>query len=827
MAGVVHKVFDYKYTDETLEEELQKPEKPVTRSETTPSSVLKYSMFTRSYNPNSTYLNSLLKTKEQFLENPTKDQIGNFIFNTLLPLPMVGSMVKSGRRRLKEDRYLCGLPAPVFSVTETIAGSSAEGLGLPQITHMGQKTFYVEAPDEDTKFVFSDLIVGSSKSTQVPFAFIEETCGSPPSFVKLRFNNTAKYDEGEGIVLKNLSSTVMDDGYIERRRLVRVLSSVLKKYIRNESKEMNEFRCKEGNAPNITYSHHGPALTVDIADKLMNVIHSRDYILSLPCPKWPTQAKEWVKRKRVWPSKGIIMKVVREGCHVIPKASKPGRSTDFLLSFSLCDRTICQSLNSNQKRCFMLFKFIFKLYLNKVKRGLSSYFCKLTFLWLCEKKPADEWREDNLLECLVLLLMDFKDYLSWHCLPNYYIPEHNMLSDLSAAVVRVCETDVEKVLKNPCQVAMDITEKHRFIWLSKDVSLTKVLSDLSTDVNVSWKLMTSCVLNFLSIMLDKGEVHLVLAIICKKWACEILPETNEAIKALEQVITNHSEHVNIVCFKGLLANLYHNLYHEEEEKCNDMSNWLEKSLDMFHEILGDVDNHIWIYGAYYDLLYAFTANEDLIRHFLSRVHSKGSRGVGHLLEGGIYTVITPHNNRTTSEDRLADLSKLFVVPSTAYILYKVVQAYMALSREAGQLKLKLAYKAEATKVVQYLDKWVRRKSLLFPENTDDYMYFLLGKAASDIGDMDIAGFAFKEACSYGTTFACIQFSNEVNVNPEMDGPDDDDKMQTGEKDRRFHPYRRKTYRTSAKPNETLAKDIQFLGMDVRVGSFLHNKMHVK
>ena len=315
---------------------------------------------------------------------PNKDQTENFILNLVLPLPMAGSMVRSSRKRIKEESTYLKLKTPVFRVQEMIAGSSAEGLGLPQTIHIGQASFSVDAPDEDTKFVFSELIVGSQNSTSVPFAFIEESPKGPRSFIQLRLNNAFLARSYNGVeIVESLRSTAMENGYINRNRLTSLLRSELKQYIRNESREMNEFKCKEGHSPNIKYSHNGPALTVEITDELMNVIHSKDYAISIPCPKWPTQAKGWVHRERVWPSKGIIMKVVKEGCHIVPKPSKAGRNTEFLLSFSLCGRSICQSLNSNQKRCFMLFKLIFKYHLNKVKRGLSSYYCKLTFLWLC------------------------------------------------------------------------------------------------------------------------------------------------------------------------------------------------------------------------------------------------------------------------------------------------------------------------------------------------------------------------------------------------------------------------------------------------------------
>ena len=70
------------------------------------------------------------------------------------------------------------------------------------------------------------------------------------------------------------------------------------------------------------------------------------------------------------------------------------------------------------------------------------------------------------------------------------------------------------------------------------------------------------------------------------------------------------------------------------------------------------------------------------------MHPRGSKGGGRLFKDGIYTPLTPHNN-LTSEDMFANLSKLFVVPSTDYILNKVVQAYMALLHKNIHLTLTL------------------------------------------------------------------------------------------------------------------------------------------
>lgn len=117
---------------------------------------------------------------------------------------------------------------------------------------------------------------------------------------------------------------------------------------------------------------------------------------------------------------------------------------------------------------------------------------------------------------------------------------------------------------------------------------------------------------------------------------------------------------------------------------------------------------------------------------------------------------------------------------------------------------------------------MNRKRHFFPENTDDYLYFLLGKAASTTGDMKIAKFAFQEACSYGTCFASVKFSADEDMAGDSDHLAEAD---LGEMGHRFHPYsrksnRRKSTRTSVK-GYMLPTDLKFSGMDTRVGPFLH------
>ena len=402
---VFEEVYDSRHDADKIQEALSQPNKIITRSKTSSTPVLEYFTFTKSVYERPSYFQTILKTPDN---TKTRDsqQIGNLVLNMLLPIPMVGSMAMICRKNMKQTRQLTDYPAPINAIEEIMAGSSVEGLGLPQIFHLHHRNENVEAPDEDTLYVFQNFIVHPTRKDA--FASLEPTTSSPPVYVKLRhnhsFGSTVNPQNCTGML--EFTSFVTNDGYIDRKKLVRMLRSSLRDAVHNVKRELTTFRCKDGHVPSITFSEHGPAISVDIKEGLTNISYSKDYVMSLPCPKWPKAAQKWSTRQRIWPSKGIVKRIIQDGCHIVPKGyqKRNADSTEFILSFSLCDRTLCQSLSLNQKRCYMLFKFIFKNRLNKVKRGLASYFCKQTFLWLCERKPDEEWREDNPVECLIVYL---------------------------------------------------------------------------------------------------------------------------------------------------------------------------------------------------------------------------------------------------------------------------------------------------------------------------------------------------------------------------------------------------------------------------------------
>ncbi|KAK3592960.1 hypothetical protein CHS0354_023181 [Potamilus streckersoni] len=747
----------------------------------------------------------------------------DLVLNMVLPLSMAGSMIVYSQEKDQAVRPLVANDRAFNNITEIVTGSSADGLALPQVTNIKGDKFNVEGPDENVNYVFSALIVDQNKKR----AFARtESQQSPAGFTRLHFNEnwhdkrTSKFPAERlqnNIVLD--SRTYLDnEGYILRSKLVWCLRTSLHLFVHNQEKELKEFRCRVGSVPKIRFSHHGPAITVDREDTVLRIIVSTDYVVSLPCPRWPEEASEWFKRKRVWPEQDIVTTIIKGGCHIVPKTHKLGNDPrEFIFSFSVCEKILAHSLSTNQKRCYMLLKFLFKYNLDKVKRGLTTYYCKMTLFWLCERIPLSKWREDNPLECLMWLLSDLKGYLQVHHLPNYFIPKRNMIDHLSTASVQACLRDIENVLKDPLSIILELTENHRFCWFSRDVSLKKMLQPLLSEGIYTQNMPRMYVLQYLSVMLDKGEIYLALSMICGTESCEVLPETEYSIQCLENVLEQCDEGDDIVCVKGLLANIYH----QRAEECVKSGNkrYGEKykriSLQTYQEILQDVGHHIWIYSAYYDLLYACGSCHILLRHFLSVVHpqAKGKHSV--LFTSGMYTAITPHSFLTVHPS-IFNFTEESVIPSTAYILFKVILAYSKTDVNVNALESEHNLMIHWREAISLLEKWVVYKCQLFPEKNDDFMLYLVGMTRMMAGDINKGCDHFQAAVEYTSSFSKIEFGM-TNVKEEVPT------LETQSK-RRYHPYRQsKNFHQKQKLHNAnkLFSELRFRNGEFHIKPYIH------
>lgn len=200
---------------------------------------------------------------------------------------------------------------------------------------------------------------------------------------------------------------------------------------------------------------HGPG-SCDLAIGTGFPLHL-DNVVALKCSTWP--AIDWVSRTRPsgWPSKALIAKVVSEGCHVVskshPTSSESNVEIEFRYSFSMAEVEICKEFSEKQKQCSMLFKLAVMNTLKQespsTEHKLSSYHLKTVLWWVCENIAPQKWTRDTIGSCLLALLDQLLEFLFRRNIPNYFLPENNMISHFPAPVVQSLILLVEGVRSDP------------------------------------------------------------------------------------------------------------------------------------------------------------------------------------------------------------------------------------------------------------------------------------------------------------------------------------------------------------------------------------------
>ena len=164
-----------------------------------------------------------------------------------------------------------------------------------------------------------------------------------------------------------------------------------------------------------------------------------DCSLAVRCQEWPVVANEFKERKRMsgFPSKELLKKVISLGCLVVPKYPDESKTMlEWRLSFCLIEREVMLSLTDDQRRCYLLFKAIWRQFLcPPIGKALQSYHLKNVFLWECENVPRNDWTDATLVARIMGLLQRLQHNLfTGHC-PHYVLPVNNLFKDIDEGVL--------------------------------------------------------------------------------------------------------------------------------------------------------------------------------------------------------------------------------------------------------------------------------------------------------------------------------------------------------------------------------------------------------
>ncbi|VDI07473.1 Hypothetical predicted protein [Mytilus galloprovincialis] len=259
-------------------------------------------------------------------------------------------------------------------------------------------------------------------------------------------------------IMKEISHS----GYVELfKGKKKILSKGFKKYWKTiiDKVQMHTFLNGRGNKfPARGYKSSGPALT-----KLESIgnrtFYDHDFVPALKCVSWPSQAKEWKLRKRQsgWPSPDLIKKCLMSDCHVVPVghkcSSKYYKRKEWRMSFTGASNILAHSLSFNQRQTFILSKLLIKDTINILLkrrpslmnfRLVTSHEIKTTFLWLCEEKLT--W--DNIFIDCHEIVEKLIYFLCKRVLPDYFIPEKNIIETLSEEAIDQCIGSLRSVNDN-------------------------------------------------------------------------------------------------------------------------------------------------------------------------------------------------------------------------------------------------------------------------------------------------------------------------------------------------------------------------------------------
>ena len=178
------------------------------------------------------------------------------------------------------------------------------------------------------------------------------------------------------------------------------------------------------------------------------------------------------KSKSGWPSMLLRHKVMKGGAQLVPRyprmlGEKGPKSwlkmsltsltkiPAWRISFSLSEKILVKSFTQVQRRCFLLLKVLMERHGHKVYRRLeeqfgeddeenisknkfkvSSFLLKHVMFWTMEEVEEEEWRMNNLYDCIIKVLDKLDLFLENNSVPHFFLgPRKNLLAgDISIDV---------------------------------------------------------------------------------------------------------------------------------------------------------------------------------------------------------------------------------------------------------------------------------------------------------------------------------------------------------------------------------------------------------
>lgn len=185
--------------------------------------------------------------------------------------------------------------------------------------------------------------------------------------------------------------------------------------------------------------------------------------IGVPCKSFPFVRRWKEKKNSDFPSRTVIGSIIKNGCTLIPNAHPKSTRPDleWQFNFSIAEALIFDSLTDGQRHGFLV--------LNVLLENMTNYLPFQTkhlvaaFFMACEELSCRAWDID-FSGCLLYVLGSLLSFLKANFLPDYFIPEMNLIDSHREDDIGTLCSIVEYIRCFPACAVQIVAEKYGYTY---------------------------------------------------------------------------------------------------------------------------------------------------------------------------------------------------------------------------------------------------------------------------------------------------------------------------------------------------------------------------
>ncbi|XP_060595000.1 uncharacterized protein LOC132749292 [Ruditapes philippinarum] len=132
-----------------------------------------------------------------------------------------------------------------------------------------------------------------------------------------------------------------------------------------------------------------------------------------------------------WPSVSLIQEITSMEGYVVPVGHKfsDSQNIEWRVCYTTAELKLIKSLTDVQLKFYVLLKCVAKEIVKKNCKDITSYIVKNVVFWIVETEPEQAFTPTHLVKLLKKAIMFIKYCLQNNHLPNYMIPERNLIRE--------------------------------------------------------------------------------------------------------------------------------------------------------------------------------------------------------------------------------------------------------------------------------------------------------------------------------------------------------------------------------------------------------------